>query len=242
MKAGVMGHRHEGMQGLYVVLGVDPATVGNTAMIVAGLDRVTGKRWILDGFNKPGISPQTMRDTIKNFCDKYNVNTVIIERNAFQKFLTDDPELVRFFQSRGIKKIAHYTTGEKVDPDFGVAAMAPLFESTGRPPKNNGGGIWSRVDEGDLIELPDERQSAWCSALVQQLISWEPSGLAQGHKTDLVMALWFCDLTFKKLLVRNRELSKHQDNPFLSRDRRRQRQVVNIAEYRAAQIAEREAV
>lgn len=242
MRAEAMGHRVGGMQGLYVVLGVDPATVGNTAMIVGGLDRTTEKRWVLDGVNVAGMSPASMRSTIKRLCDLHGVQEAVIERNAFQKFLTDDPDLVKYFQSRGIKRTPHYTTANKVDPDFGVMSMAPLFESTGRAPNNNGGGIWKRVTEGDLIELPDDRQSAWVSSLVSQLIAWEPSEMAQGQKQDLVMALWFCEIAFKRILSRTRQMPTHLPNPFAGKARLRERQVINLAAYREQLRAEREAV
>lgn len=240
MRPGVMGHRSTGMQGLYVVLGVDPATVGFTAMVVMGIDRISGKRWVLDGFNNAGTTPRMMRDKIKWFVDTYGVNEAVIERNAFQKFLTDDPDLVQFLQSRGCKRTPHYTTKDKVDPDFGVMSMAPLFESTGEPPKNGGGGMWKKVAQGDLIELPDERQSSWCTQLVSQLIAWEPQGMAQAQKTDLVMALWFCEIAAKRILNKSRKIPTHLDNPYVSAGRRKQRAVVNLADYRAELLALKE--
>jgi hypothetical protein len=242
MRAGSMGHRPNGMENLYVIGGLDPATVGYTAMIVMALDRTTGKRWILDGVNQAGMSPATLRDTVKRLTDQYGIAEWCVERNAFQRFLTQDPELNIFLRSRGCKMTEHYTTANKVDPDFGVMSLAPLFETTGEPPKNNGGGMWRRVSEGDLIELPDDRQSAWCSALVQQLIAWEPSGLSQRQKTDLTMALWFCEIVAKRLLSKTRKMPTHTDNPFASRGALRSRGVVNLREYREAALAAREAV
>jgi hypothetical protein len=211
-------------------------------MIVAGIDRLTEKRWILDGVNHRGMSPATMRSEIERLTDKYHINEWVIERNAFQKYLTEDPALKQFLQSRGCKITAHYTTDNKVDEDFGVMSMPPLFESTGEPPRNGGGGMWRRKTEGDLIELPDERQSAWVSTLISQLISWEPRGMAQRVKTDLVMALWFAEIGMKRVISRTRDVPTHMDNPFASRGRLKQRQVVDIAELRAARLAEREAV
>jgi hypothetical protein len=45
------GHRPQGMAGMYVVAGLDPAMAGNTAAVVMGVDRTTRKRWVLDVFN-----------------------------------------------------------------------------------------------------------------------------------------------------------------------------------------------
>lgn len=237
-----MGSRRGGMNGLYVVAGLDPATVGNTAIIVAGLDRLTEKRWVLDGYNQPGTSPATMRDRIKYFTDLYHVNEWVIERNAFQKFLTDDPEVRGFLQSRGCKLTPHFTSSNKVDPDFGVMSMAPLFESSGELPQNGSTGakMKRRQFEHMLIELPSD-EAGWVSELVKQLITWEPSGLAASQKTDLVMALWFTEIAFKRILSRSRDIPTHRPNPFLSKARARGRAVINLADYREAQLAEREA-
>lgn len=241
MRPGAMGHRKDGMSGLYVVGGLDPATVGHTAMIVAGLDRATGKRYLLDGYNHSGTSPATLRGMVKQFTDQYKINEWVIERNAFQKFLTDDPELKAFLQSRGSKLTAHFTNQRKVDPDYGVMSLAPLFESNGELPSHGGNGMRKTQDKG-LIELPDDRQSAWVSDLVKQLITWEPRGMSQVTKTDLVMALWFTDIAFKRILERSRDIGTHYANPFLSPARDKQRLVVNLAEYREALLAEKEAL
>ena len=233
-----MGHRAGGMDGLYVVGGLDPATVGCTAMIVAGLDRFAEKRYILDGFNQAGASPTTMRETIKRLTDTYGIHEWVIERNAFQKFLTDDPELKRFLQSRGCKLTAHYTNTNKVDPDFGVMSMAPLFESCGRPPEKNTGGRWVRTPDTALIELPRVQDSAWASELVKQLITWEPTGLSGLVKSDLVMALWFTEIAFKRVLGRSRSMGSHVPNPFASKARLRERDVVDLRAYREAAMNE----
>lgn len=230
-----IGHRRNGMDGLYVVGGLDPATVGYTAIIVSALDRDTGKRWVLDGVNIAGMRPQDMRDTIERLTKRYGINEWVIERNAFQKFLTDDPALKRILQAAGCKLTPHFTGSEKVDPDFGIMSLAPLFESTGEPPSNGAESLnWKRVKEGDLIELPDDRQAAWVSTLISQLTAWEPSGMTTTQKTDLVMALWFCDLAFKRILDRGRRVSSHQANPFITTMRKHDRKVINIQEARNA--------
>jgi hypothetical protein len=69
------------------VLGVDPAADGFTAMIVMGVDRATGRRYVLDGFNMGKCPPELLVHKIKHFVATYNVREAIIERNAFQGFL-----------------------------------------------------------------------------------------------------------------------------------------------------------
>jgi hypothetical protein len=73
--------------------GLDPATTGKTAMIVAALDKVTGKRIVLDGFNKANCPPHLMREKIKQFTTPVQDREWVIERNAFQRYLTQDESL-----------------------------------------------------------------------------------------------------------------------------------------------------
>lgn len=241
LTAGGMGHPADGMNGMYVIGGLDPATVGNTAMIVVALDRARKKRYVLDGYNAAGISPATMRERVKLLTRQYGVNEWVIERNAFQRFLTQDPELNAFLRERGCKLTEHYTTGNKLDPDFGVMSLAPLFDSCGEAPSNSGGGGWKRTPEKALIELPDDRTSGWCTELVKQLIMWEPSGLSQGTKTDLVMALWFTEIAAKRVLGFGQRLRSHLENRFATKGRLKHRGVVSLAELREAAIFESEA-
>ncbi len=182
------GHREAGMRGLTVIGGVDPATVGHTAMIVYGVERATGKRWVLDGWNEAGASPLTIRNKLRFFTEKYRVSEWIVERNAFQAYLSRDEELLRSLYELGSRITEHYTTGNKHDPDFGVAAMAPLFLSCGT---ENDSGSWERIKGGGLIDLPNPRLARFVEQLMTQLILWQPGALKQGQKTDLVMALWF---------------------------------------------------
>lgn len=240
MSAGAMGHRAEGMDGLYVVGGLDPAAGGYTAMVICGLDRKTGKRFILDGFNQKATSVETLKSTMRRFTEQYRVNEWVVETNAAQKFLIQDAQLKAFLQGRGVKITPHNTNREKHDTDFGVMSMAQLFLTCGEPAKAGQGGPWRKTPETALIELPSPRQNAWVSELVNQLVVWQPTGMGQLTKTDLVMALWFTHLACDKLLNRGRDRAGHMHNPFLSKERARTRSVINIADYRAALEAEKE--
>jgi hypothetical protein len=222
--AGVLNEvfRPEGMQGLYLIGGLDPATVNFTSMVVMALDPTTGKRWVLDGFNKKACTPELMRQQVKFFTDKYHINEWVIERNAFQRFLTQDPELTQFLRSRGCILTEHYTTDNKFDSDFGIATMAPLFESCRQDDKSL-----------HLISLPSTLKNSWCAELHQQLVIWEPQGMSQKAKTDLVMALWFCEIAAKKILGRNqRKMPSHRNNPFTSAGNKRTQRVISLADIR----------
>jgi hypothetical protein len=229
-----MGHRPGGMNGLYVIGTVDPAAAGCTAMIVGGVDKHTEKRYILDGFNNRNTSAQLLKDTIKRFTLQYGIDEWIIETNAFQRYLTQDKELVDFLRAHSCRLTPHHTGSQKLDPDFGVMSMAPLFDSCGTPPKNGGMGKWHQTPETALIELPSPRQNAWVAELINQLVVWQPSGMKQLQKTDLVMALWFFHIGANKILGKGRKKVTHLHNPFAARGRLNERTTINLAEYRAA--------
>ena len=234
MTPGGLGHREGGMSGLYVVGGLDPATEGHTAMQVWGLDKVTQKRYVLDGFNNRNTTPKLMKDTVKRLTETYAINEWVIERNAFQRYLTQDLELVSFLRARGCKLTEHYTTKNKYDSDFGIQAMAQLFLTCGEPVPNNSDAKWRKTPDTALIELPSPRQNAWVNEYINQLVTWEPSGLKQGHKTDLVMAGWFCEIAVKRILGHGRTRQTHLDNPYASKASLSRRTTINIAEWRAS--------
>lgn len=233
------GTRSNGMDGLYVIGGLDPAGAGNTAMIVCGYDRLVNKRFVIDGFNRKNCSPKDMRDKVKELTDTYHINEWVIERNGVQTILTQDEELTTFLRSRSCRLTPHLTAaGNKFDADYGVAAMAPLFLSCGEPGREDRGGPWSKTPEKALIELPAQRQNAWVAELINQLIVWQPSGMKQLQKTDLVMALWFTQVAVNRLTRNSREGRTHMENPYASLASLRERSVVNISDYLQAQLLE----
>lgn len=238
-KAGI-GHRENGMEGLYIVAGLDPAANGNTAMIVAGLDRDGEKRYILDGFNKENCTAQQMLDQMRKFTDMYGIHEWVIERNAVQRFIAQEPHIVQFMRTRGARITEHYTTANKRDADWGIQTMAPLFESCGVPDENNPSGRWKRTPETALIELPSPRQNEWVNDLIQQLTIWQPDGMAQLAKTDLVMALWFTHIAFSRILQRSRKHQTHLNTPFMTPHARKRQQVISLSAIRAERQRQRD--
>jgi hypothetical protein len=233
ISGGNAGHgRPDGMAGLHVVAGIDPATVGCTAIVVAGLDRFTGKRYIIDGWNKQGATSTQIIERIKYLTDIYPIVEWVVERNAFQRFLAQLPEVVNHLRSRGARVYEHNTTANKFDEDWGVQTMAPLFESCGIPDEKSISGKWKRTPATALIELPCERQNDWVNDLIQQLTTWQPSGNAQKQRFDLVMALWFTHIAFDKILRRNVKRKTHLDSPFLTPGARSRQQVVSLSALR----------
>jgi hypothetical protein len=177
-------HRRYGMDGLVVIAGLDPAAAGCTAMVVVGLDRRTGVRWVLDVVNKRGMPPHEMRSEIERLTERYGISEWRVEKNAYQASITQDQLIRSYLAARGCLISPHHTNTNKWDPDFGVSSMAPLFEG------------WR---EGrNLIRLPSQTQSEGVRALIEQLCSWFPEtkGL-----TDTVMALWFAEIRCRELMV-----------------------------------------
>lgn len=235
MTAAGQGHRARGMEGLYVVCGMDPAASGSTAIIVAGLDRETEKRYVLDGWNKANATAREVMDKFKELTDKYRPNEWVIEKNGVQRFIAQLPELVDHARSRGAKIREHHTQDNKFDADWGVSTMGPLFDSCVQWSEDRR--RWEPTGHG-LIELPSTRQNPWVNQLVQQLTVWQPQGMSQKQKTDLVMALWFTHIAFMDQLNRKRDMPTHMRSPFMTPAARRRQQVINLAELRAAKRLE----
>jgi hypothetical protein len=217
---GMVGQRINGMDGLIIVAGLDPATSGHTAAVVMGLDIQTQKRYLLDVYNKAGITPEAMRDMIKDLTVKYRISEWRIERNGFQGFLVHDRELNEFCSSRGAIIRPHFTGQNKHDTDFGVASMTSLF--------NN----WQ--DKHQLIELPSTHGQESCKQLVEQLVTWAPNA-PKTQKTDIVMAMWFAELACRDRVVMNSSYTRsHVKNSFLTPWDRRQQTTVSLLEAEAA--------
>jgi len=193
--------RETGSAGLRLIMGLDPAVAGYTGAVLVGLDRATGHRWVIDIHNEAAMTPDRMRMLIRRWITQHKVNEIRIEGNAFQRFLALDREINDYCAARGVVFHEHHTGNNKHDPIFGVAAMTHLFRQR-------------------LITLPSQRTEA-ARALTEQLLTWDPE-LAQsrkarsGHKTDLVMALWFAELRCQELTAGAGGLS-HGKSAFLTR-------------------------
>lgn len=203
--------RQAGMDGLYVIGSMDPAMVGDTGVVVMGVDRHERMRYVLDCKLKTSASPAWIRATIKELTELYSINEWRIEGNAFQSFLSQDPELTLWLGNLGIRIAEHTTSRNKWDPSFGVASMAVLFELK-------------------LIELPSTYQHEAGKQLVEQLVTWSPETKA---KTDLVMALWFAEIRAREICQAGTvgaDDNSHgfQHNRFLSRRRRSQQTTINL--------------
>jgi len=214
MPRGMVNCRPEGMDGLIVLAGLDPAMAGHTAAVVIGLDPNTQKRYILDISNKAGMTPDGIRSLIKDWTLKYGIVEWRVEKNAFQSMLTQDREVREFLAGTGAILREHFTGSNKHDVDFGVASLSVLFQG------------WQ--DKNQLIDLPSTHSSEGTKALVEQLVTWHPAA-PKTQKTDCVMALWFTELGCRDRVQSWSSYGRsHVRNPFATRWDQSQRMVVDL--------------
>lgn len=221
--AGAAGHPRE-VQGHYVVCGLDPAMSGDTFGVVVSADRSTKKRYLLDASRMPAPTPARIRELIFSWTEKYQPSAWVIEKNAFQLFLTQDEQINEFLASRGIRLISHYTGANKMDLEYGVASLAPLFGQLDQEGKF--------VKGTNLIELPRTDNES-VKALIEQLITWAPG---TKNKQDGPMALWFVETQLRDYV--NQSGSYGQTwvkNPFATPRDLAKRTVIDLEEFQRRQ-------
>ena len=220
-KAGRLVPGHPGhprdVNGFSFICGLDPAMVGDTAAICYAVDRATHKRYIVDAIKITRPTPAAIRQLIFDWTSLYSPSEWIVEKNAFQSFLTQDEGIRQNLASRGVLLREHHTGNNKWDSGFGVASMSTLFGTKQFDGKHH---------RDNLIHLPSD-QTENVKALIEQLITWSPT--TKG-KTDMVMALWFCEIRAREMLNQGMHKTHHLKNPFLSRYEQGKRTVINIDE------------
>jgi hypothetical protein len=210
------GHPRD-LSGFSIICGLDPAMVGDTAVVCYAIDRTSHKRYIVDAIKITRPTPAAIRQIIFDWTALYQPTEWIVEKNAFQSFLTQDEGIRQNLASRGVLLREHHTGSNKWDSGFGVASMSTLFGTKQFDGKHH---------RDNLIHLPSD-QTENIKALIEQLITWSPS--TKG-KTDMVMALWFCEIRAREMLNQGMHKTHHMKNPFLSRSEIGKRTVINIDE------------
>lgn len=220
--AGAPGYPTD-ITGMYTICSMDPAMSGDTFTVAYTGDRNTKRRYLLDANRMNAPTPQRIREIIYTWTERYKPAVWVIEKNAFQLFLTQDEDINNFLASKGIRLVQHYTGANKMDAEYGVASMAPLFggrDAAGKPAGNN------------LLELP-RSDSEGVKSLIEQLITWAPG---TRNKTDGPMALWFAETQMRKYLEQQgvyRETWVR--NPFATHMDLAKRKVVDLESYNEAQ-------
>ena len=205
--------------GFFTVCAMDPAMSGDTFTVALTGDRNSKKRYLLDANRITAPTPQRIREIIFQYTERYKPAVWAIEKNAFQLFLTQDEEINKFLQSRGIRLVQHYTGKNKLDLEYGVASLAQLFGTfgpDGKPAKNN------------LLELP-RPESEGVKSLIEQLITWAPD---TKNKQDGPMALWMAEIQLRDYVNQSGAYGNtFIRNPFATPIDLEKRRVVNLEEY-----------
>lgn len=219
LRLGNPGHPVEGQW--VTILGLDPAMTGNTAMVAYAVERNTGQRMILDVYNMYDPTPGKIRNLMEDWVDRFRPMEIRIEINAHQKAYALDEDLRMWLANRGVQMREHFTGRNKWDVGFGVASMSNLFGNLrdGKFAGNN------------LISLPDSNNEH-IKALINQLITWKPD--TKG-KTDIVMALWFCEIRAKELVQQGTNKIYHFNSRYATRKNLEQRMIVDLDEMAAEQ-------
>jgi len=88
-------------------------------------------------------------------------------------------------------------------------------------------------DGNNLIELPSHENNEHVKALINQLITWKAETKSP---TDLVMALWFCEIRAKEMLQHGQFQKSHLQNRYATRRSLAQRGSVNLDEWASDNI------
>ena len=216
LKAGVPGHP-KSTDGLYTVIGLDPAMVGATGAVVVSYNRQDGRVYVLDCINMTEPSPSKIQNLIEDWVEKYRPQELRIEINAHQKAYALDDNLRNYLSSWGCQLNSHFTGKNKWDVGFGVASMASLFGTT-----RDG-----RFQDNNLIELPSNEGSEGLKTLVQELITWKAD---TKNPTDCVMALWFAIIRIRELMQRSSNMGQFAQNRWVTQSQINQRQSINLDE------------
>ena len=230
LTAGAWGSPRNGKEGMYTIATMDPAMAGDTFTVVGCVNRADKKQYLENAWVQTHPTPQYIRETIKRVTEEYGVQEWVIESNAFQLFLTQDPEITSYLAARGVRLMPHYTSRNKTDPDFGVASVATVFGTSRRIHEGAG----RSVHNGDnLLSLPDPDYSQGVKLLIEELLTWRPGVRGKDLRQDGPMALWFFEIAARRILGFGQGASTQQfmRSRFTSRARAARRMVVPAADY-----------
>jgi hypothetical protein len=215
LRIGANGHPDKGSW--VTLIGMDPAMTGKAGFVAYAVDRSSGKRLVLNAVNMADPSPQKIRAQIEEWVHEYSPMECIIEINAHQKSYALDTELVQWLANYGVKLRPHFTGKNKWDSNYGVGSMAALLGS-----ERNG-----KAAGDNLLELPSN-QNEGVKALTQQMLTWKPD---TKNPTDVLMALWFCEMRAKELVHLNKNRQTHVANRWATRKNVSEQYAVSLNDY-----------
>lgn len=189
LKANTVGHPPLGMNGMYVVAGLDPAIKGFAGMVVIAVDRETKMRYLLNAWNMKAPTAAELKQKMREVTVEYRVNEWRVEKTGLLQFFTQDSELRLWMASAGVRFVEHLTGSNKNDAAYGVSSCGPLFGEYDKA-WDDPNGQWRQITP-PLIELPRAQNSDGLKALTHQLVTWTPELDPNKVPCDMVMALWF---------------------------------------------------
>lgn len=214
LRAGAIGHPKYGAEGMNIIGSIDPAGTGTAFILIYAVDRRTKERWVLNAFFKNDTLPSWYADMIEQLTPLYGIEEWVIEAQSYSNWIYHDERIMRYCRQRGVKITPHYTgSGNKIDPNFGVASMAPLFGSVRKMDDGR-----TAPNRDHIIHLPSPDQSPGIKALIDQLLIWVPGVPGSKLRQDGPMALWFAE-TRARIYVHGADKppTQHVKNKYLSR-------------------------
>lgn len=176
-----------------VVVGVDPAIRRFCAIVVWGVDRKTGMRYLVDIVNREGMGNwDNVASLTVELAQRYNAQRVVVETNNTQGDVFQRVE--SGCRKVGIRCVGYQTvtaSGARAEEtEFSISSVGALF------------------DEG-MIVLPygDMDSAKKVDAYIAQLTNWRPRppGASSWHLVrDMVMATLFAESEARLIVRRSR--------------------------------------
>ncbi|MFB6236925.1 MAG: hypothetical protein ABEH81_01005 [Halopenitus sp.] len=162
------------------VLGLDPAVspTGDYATFFSMSLQEDGRRFVLDMQRHQGLSMQGMIDKIHTLDTRYNYQTIMIEKNAFQSVVVNEA-----IDTTSLPVQGHETSKTKSDPSEGLPRISVLFE--------NGKYIYPYKTHDD-IDKTDTIFKALNS------VQYRNGKVVDNHTPDIVMSKYMAEQALMK--------------------------------------------
>lgn len=162
------------------VCGLDPAIspTGDHAAFFSISRNADGERFVIDVTRKRGMSLNDMLIKLQSLDARYNYQSIVIEKNAFQSLVVNEA-----IETTSLPVSGHETTRQKSHPSEGIPRIAVHFE--------NGKYVYPYKEYED-IEDTDMVFDALNS------IKYDEGKIKNNHTPDIVMAKYMCENALRK--------------------------------------------
>ena len=159
----------------YLVAGLDPAATGYQAAVLWAVTYDPFHMQLVDIDNQHGGGIDQALRVIQEWKERYDLYHWVIEENNFQKAIRQDTRIKEYCNTRGVILEGHETYKNKWDPQFGVTAMANLFE-----------------DGKIILPYGNPESQVKVDQYKKQLVYFASKGQKKNKTvSDIVMASWF---------------------------------------------------